>query len=123
MKQSQRSRREHEAREVALALDGGEDLRERVGVPARPDGQLLEVRDGVRADRARHLGVEVARMDERAVDAGRDRAVEAADHDAVHRLGRVRRRDPDHRDAPARIGEQLPHRRHRRSRLPTNATS
>ena len=81
-------------------------------MPAGADRELLEVGDRIGSDRARHLGVELPRMDERAVDAGRNRAVETADHDPVDRLRWIRRRDPEHGDAPSGVGQQLPHRRH-----------
>ena len=81
-------------------------------VPARSGRDLLEVRERHAADQPLDVGVERARVDERAVDRGRERGVEAAHHDAVDRLGRICRRDGEDGDAAAGGAEPRPQRRH-----------
>ena len=103
--------REQGLRQRGAALDAVEQAGQRAVVPARPGANLLEVGERQPAHQPAQLGVERTRVDEGPVDARRDGTVEAAHHDAVHRLGRIRRRDGQHRDATSARRQPRPQRR------------
>jgi hypothetical protein len=102
---------EERRRERRAALDAVEEAREGILVPAGPGRHLLEVGEREPADQAADVGPECARVDEGAVDRRGERAVEAAHHHAVDRLGRIRRGHGEHGDPPARRREARPERR------------
>ena len=92
--------------------DAVEQARQRHRMPTRTGRDLLEVGERHAPDDSLDVRVERTGMDERAVDGGRERAVEAAHHDTVDRLGRVRRRDRQDGDPPRGGVQVIPQRRH-----------